>query len=248
MGLGLPKDISDDARHEAWIHVVKRIFDEHGNQGWSHYMFRLFQAVFDNNERLSEEGGFIFDWIVKIYVDSALMLLRRELDQQARAENLRNLLFDIIEHPSVLTRARYRAAWGKQGRYDRDLADRAFDSFSPRRVEGTPDADYIDPAVVRADLDQVDRDAEELREHAERTRAHRTPEPRVDTPDITFRALYRAISDVRHVVAKYYAILTLRSIGRWEPVPQFDTVAPFMRGWVEDRTTVDADMAEGTET
>ena len=153
----------------------------------------------------------------------------------------------ITEGPNVLTRARYRAAWGKQGRYDRDLADRAFDLFSPRRVEGTPDADYIDPTIVGADLHKIDRDAEELRTHAERTRAHRTP--RVDTPEITFHALHKAIFDVQRIIEKYYAMVTLGSvIGHWEPVIPFDTIEPFMRAWVDNRTTVDADMAEGTKT
>ncbi len=248
MGLRLPNDISDDDRHATWIRVVERIHREQQDQAWNHYMFRLLRAVFVTNGQLSDEGGFIFNWIIKIYTDSALMLLRRELDLQAGAENLRNLLFDIIEHPSVLTRARYRAAWGDQGPFDRQMADRAFDSFSPCRIAGTPDADYIDPAVVRADLDQVVGDAEEIREYAERTRAHRTAERRVDTPDITFSALHEAISDVRRIVEKYYAILTLGIIRRWEPVPQYDTIAPFMRAWVLDETAVESATAEGRET
>lgn len=246
MGLRLPNHISDDERHEAWIHVVERIYDEHGDQGWNHYMFRLLRAVFDNNERLSDEGGFIFNWIVEIYVQSALMLLRRELDQQARTENLHNLLLDIIEHPSVLTRARYRAAWDAHG-FDRAQADKAFDLFSPGRVTGTADADYIDPAVVRADLEQVGKDANEIRIYAERTQAHRTPKPNLDTPDIP--ALHKTISDVQRIIAKYYAIVTLGSvIAHWEPVVPFDTIAPFMRAWVDDRNPVDEAMAEGGET
>jgi len=248
MGLRLPNDIPDDDRHAAWIRVVERICEEHHHQGWNHYMFRLLRAVFDNDDRLSNEGGFIFNWIVEIYVDSALMLLRRELDHQAHTENLRNLLSDIIEHPSVLTRARYRAAWGDQEDFgNRAQANRVFDSFKPRRVEGNPDADYIDPAVVGEDLAQVDRDAEELRTYAERTRAHRTPKPKVDIPDVTFHALHKAISDVRDIVAKYYAILTLASIGRWEPLPLYDTIGPFMRAWVENPRAVDDAVTEGGE-
>lgn len=245
MGLRLPNDISDDDRHAAWIRVVERINREQQNQAWSQYMFRLLRAVFVTNGRLSDEGGFIFNWIVEIYTDSALMLLRRELDLQAGAENLRNLLFDIIEHPNVLTRARYRAAWGNRGRFDREMADRAFDSFNPRRVAETPDADFIDPEVVRADLVQVVEDAEEIRNYAERTRAHRTAARRVETPDITFGALHEAISDVRRIVEKYYAILTLGIIRRWEATPQYDIIAPFMRAWVVDPTAVAAAAEEG---
>jgi hypothetical protein len=247
MSLRLPKGISGDERHAAWIRVIERIYTEQANHAWSHYMFRLLQAVFDNNERLSDEGGFIFDWMAENYVDAALMLLRRELDQQAGAENLRNLLHDIMEHHGVLTRARYCAAWRKSGAFDAELANRAFNSFSPKRVAENPDLDFIDPELVRVDLDQVVADAEGLREYAERTRAHRTLERGFDTSDITFQALHKAIANVRAVVAKFYALLTLSSIGRWEAVPQFDTIEPFERAWVLDRDAVATAAEEGAE-
>lgn len=208
-------------------------------------MFRLLEGVFDNNAQLSEEGGFIFDWMAENYVDSALMLLRRELDRQNNVENLWNLLHDIIDHHRILTRGRYCTAWGRGGRFDVEMANRSFDLFRPVRVEGNADLDFIDAEVVRADLEQVDADAGRVRRYAERTRAHRTRARAVDTAGITFRELHRAIADVRGVVAKFYTLLTLRSIGRWEPVPQFDTVGPFVRPWVLDRDAVEAAAEEG---
>jgi hypothetical protein len=198
-------------------------------------MFRLLRAVFTTNPELAEEGGFLFKWMADNYIDAALMVVRRELDIQAGTENLRNLLEDIIEHPDVLTRARYVQQW-KPGR-DGEFANRVFDSFAPVKVNQDPDADYIDPAVVRADLEQVVADAERLRVFAERTRAHRTPEKGIDTA-ITFGELHLTIADVRRVVEKYYAILTLRSVAAWEPVPQYDTIAPFTRPWVKDTGAV----------
>lgn len=239
-------DVSDDDRFQVWVRVVKRIYHEQVDQVWGHYMFRLLRAVFATNQRLSDEGGFIFSWLAENYVHAALMLLRRELDQQAGTENLRNLLFDIIEHPGALTRARYRATWGADAPFERARADRAFDSFAPRRVDGNPDADCIDPAVVRTDLDGMIRDAERLREYAERTRAHRTPERNADTSDITFQALHDAISDVRRVVGKYYALITQSSIAKWQPVPQYDTIAPFMQPWVTDRRAIAEAATERT--
>lgn len=248
MSLNLPKDISDDGRHAAWTRVIERICAEQANHAWNHYMFRLLQAVFDKNERLSAEGGFIFDWMAENYVDSALMLLRRELDGQDGVENLWNLLHDIIDHPGILTRARFCAAWGKGGgRFDGQRASRAFNSFSPKRVADNPNLDFIDPALVRADLEQLVADTGRLRRYAERTRAHRTPERGVDTSGITFQALHEAIADVRRVAAKFYTLLTLSSIDRWEAVPQFDTVGPFVQPWVLDRDAVEAAATEGAE-
>ena len=51
-------DVSDDARHDAWVRIIRRIYDEQRDQAWGHYMFRLLRAVFTTNQRLSEEGGF----------------------------------------------------------------------------------------------------------------------------------------------------------------------------------------------
>lgn len=247
MGLRLPNDISDDERHAVWIRVIERIYTEQANHAWSDYMFRLLEAVFDKNERLSEEGGFIFDWMAENYVDSALMLLRRELDRQDGVENLWNLLHDIIDHHGILTRERYCAAWGRGGRFDVEMANRTFDLFRPVRVAGNPDLDFIDPALARGDLEQLDADAGRLRTYAERTRAHRTPERGVDTSGITFQALHKAVADVRRVVAKFYALLTLSSIANWEAVPQFDTIGPFVQPWVQDREAIEAAVEEGAD-
>jgi hypothetical protein len=162
------------------------------------------------------------------------MSLRRELDVQSGTENLRNLLLDIIQHPEVLTRARYVGQWtaDEQGR-----ANASFDSFNPARVAGNPNGDHIHPAQVRADLNQLVDDADSLRQYAERTRAHRTPDPGIDQY-IAFRELHTAIADVRQVVGKYYALLTLKSVADWESTPLFDTIAPFTRAWVTDQRAV----------
>jgi hypothetical protein len=207
-------------------------------------MFRLLRAVFVTNQRLSEEGGFIFGWMVENYVDSALMLLRRELDRQDGAENLPNLLFDMIEHPTVVNRARYLARWGLSPTDKPWHANRIFDELNPIQVAGHPEADHLDPAVIKSDLDRVGASAEHLREYAERTRAHRSPGPALDTTSMTFAALHDALVAVREVIAKYYAVLTQASLAQWEAVPQFSTLQPFTRPWVEDRAAVERAIGE----
>jgi hypothetical protein len=246
MTLRLKKDISDDERHAAWVNVIERIRTEQVNGAWSYYMFRLMRSVFTRNPTLSEEGGGIFNWVAENYVDASLMLLRRELDQQAGVENLMNLLFDIIEHPKVLTRARYLASWGERALIDRELANREFDSFKLKRVANAQHLDYIDPEGVRADINQVLTNAKQLREYAERTRAHRTPEKKANTSDVTFEALHNTSSDLRRVISKYYLLLTLKS-NKWQPVPQFDSIMPFTRPWVLDPQGVVKASEEGSE-
>ena len=231
-------DVDADARYDAWGRAVERIYREQVHQAWSHYLFRLLRAIFTTNQQLSQEGGFVFRWMVDNYVDSASMLLRRELDRQAGTENLRNLLLDIIEHPTVASRERHRSRWAKDRPLDRLFADRVFDRLNPIHVTGNRDADYVDPDVVRSDLDRVDAVVEQLREYAERTKAHRTPDRGLDTAGMTFGALHDAIAGVRNVVGKYYALLTLSSVAQWEPVPQYDVFEAFTKPWLVDLAAV----------
>jgi hypothetical protein len=240
MGLRLD-GLEDDARYDAWIRIIRRIYDEQVAQAWGHYMFRLLRAVFVTNRRLSEEGGFIFEWAVHNYVDATLMLLRRELDGQAGTESLLNLLFDVIEHPTVVNRARYRARCRPELRWH---ANQYFDVYGLVRIHGRPEADHIDPARIRADLDRVATGAEHLRVYAERTRAHRTPGAGVDTAGLTFEALHEALGSIRDIIAKYYGLLTHGSIAQWEAVPQFSTIQPFTRPWVEDPDAVERAIGE----
>ena len=235
MALNLKPTTGAPQRYEVWLRVAERSSDEQVAQGWRHRVFRLYRAVFETNEELSREGGFLLNWATENYVDAALMVVRRELDLQAGTENLRNLLDDIAQFPDVLNRERYRSNWQE---LEWARADEVFDRFGIIRVPSNPLLDHIDPAIVRADLARLVNDGERLRTFAERTRAHRTPEQGVDR-SITFQDLHQAIDDVRLIVGKYYALLTARSRSDWEPEPQFSTVAPFMRPWVTDPQAVD---------
>lgn len=235
MGLRLPDGILPEDRHAQWIRVVERIKREQIDHGWRHQIFRLMRAVFSSNDELSHDGGFLFNWMAANYVDASLMLVRRELDVQPGTENLRNLLEDIIDHPEVLTRARYRGQWGSE---NRDMADRVFDSFEPVRTSGRPEADYINPAIVKADLTKAVDAGERVRRFAERTRAHRTPERGIDR-SLTFQDLHKAIDDIREIVGKYYSLLALSTVINWEPTAQYDQIAPFTKPWVRDTAAVE---------
>ena len=226
-------NVTADERYAAWKRVIERIAHENIAQGWNHYMFRLLRAVFTQNEQLTEEGGFIFQWLTQNYIDAALMLVRRELDLQGGTENLRNLLDDMVGHPEVLTRARYRSQWKKENLADL-MANKAFDGFGAVRANDNREEDRIATAVVQADLDQLTADLDALRVYAERTRAHRTPPRGINAVDMTFEALHTSIRDIRRVVARYDVLLRLNTVTNWEPTPQYDTIAPFTFARVDD--------------
>lgn len=246
MGLML-NDISDDERYDEWRRIIERIYEEHVGQGWNHYMFRLLRAVYQANDDLAERGGFVLDWLVRNYVDASLMVLRRELDRQSGTENLRNLLLDIADHPSVLTRARHKSRLSPDSVFNEGFADRTFDGYEPQRDPEDHEADFIDPSIVQSDLSGMESKVNRLRDYAERTRAHRTPERGINTEDMTFGDLHDAITETRSLIAKYYMMLTLSGPGNWEPIPQYDTLDPFLTPWVLERDRVEVLFEEEPE-
>jgi hypothetical protein len=189
---------------------------------------------------LADEGGYIFEWMLEAHRDTTSMLLRRELDGQSRAESLHNLLRDIIDHPTVINRERYRAHWGPSQPAHRSVADRAFDRFPLVRIAGQPEADHIDPAAIRGDLDRLRADVEHYHAYAQSARAHRSPEPprALNTAALNIEGLHKALATTRGVIRKYYALLTQSVIDRWEAVAQFNTIEAFTRAWVEDPDAV----------
>ena len=231
-------NVTADERYAAWKRVIERIARENIAQGWNHYMFRLLRAVFTHNTRLAEEGGFIFQWVTQNYVDASLMLVRRELDVQEGTENLRNLLDDIIAHPEVLTRARYRSEWDN-ATLAAQLADGQFDAFGAVQVNNSRDDDGIATAVIEADLASLTADIDALRVYAERTRAHRTPPRGINPAGMTFEVLHTSIRDIRRVIARYNLILGRATIINWEPARQYNTVVPFTFTWVNDVALVE---------
>jgi hypothetical protein len=62
MALSTTRGLNDDHKFAEWVRVVERVRQEQVAQGWRHYVFREFRAVFVANDRLSDIGGFIFNW------------------------------------------------------------------------------------------------------------------------------------------------------------------------------------------
>lgn len=98
-----------EVRWDVWI---RRIYGETIGLHWNRRMFRMMREIAKDNHRLQMTGSYALDWMFENYVVAAAMTFRRELDKQAGTENLRNLLFEIVKRPDVLSRARHRKLWG----------------------------------------------------------------------------------------------------------------------------------------
>ena len=108
-----PAQLTDDQLFQDWLRWIQRAYDEAVGQARRFRLFRLVHGVYQQNDHLQHTGGFLFQWMADNYVAASAMAFRRELDTQAGTENLIHLLREMRDHPSVISRARFRATWSE---------------------------------------------------------------------------------------------------------------------------------------
>jgi hypothetical protein len=227
--------VSDDELFKKWSEWMDRIYQETIALAANRQMFRRIAKMFEKNKRLQEVGGHVWDWLKRNYVDSATMSMRRELDRQPKTQNLRHLLQDIKTNPKVISRNRYRAMWPLDGmdkkvqEFQKLRRELSFDSFHLIKDPRDEALDYLDPSIIKADLEALTAATERVRTYIEQVVAHRTGS-RAAT--VTFDDFDAAVDAVQEIFKKYYLLLTQTSIAQFEPVPQFDIDAPFRFAWL----------------
>jgi len=94
--------MTDEERFAEWTRQIRASYEETVQTFWNRKLFRALRRMFETNQELASTGRHVWDWIAGMYLRDASMLIRRELDKQRGAMNLRHLLHDIEAHPHVL--------------------------------------------------------------------------------------------------------------------------------------------------
>lgn len=225
-----PKKMSDDELFHDWKSTVERSYDEMIVLGSSRDTFDMMRDIVGRNRRLRETGGYLLDWIFGNYAVAAAMTFRREIDG-TQGQSLRQMLHEIEARPTVLSRTRYRKEWGSAsgGVW---AADKAFDSFKPRRVRGNRAADYINPTLVKRHREELLRGTQPVKLFVERTMAHRSWER---AASVTWGQLHRALDRLERIFRRYYTLLTQGSLSSTRPIEQFDEYECFTFPWLTPR-------------
>lgn len=87
--------MDERAKFEEWVRQCQASFDDTVQLFWNRKLFRAVNEMFQTNQGLSQSGQHVWQWLAGMYVRDAAMLIRRELDKQRGALNLRHLLHDI---------------------------------------------------------------------------------------------------------------------------------------------------------
>jgi len=205
--------LSSDERFQQWVQWIERVDHELRYLKLNSRMFNSMKQVFRYNPHLQRVGKRMFQWCLHNYAAGAAMSLRRELDR-AKSDAFIHLLWEIHEHPEVLSRERFYKQWGPL-RPERNAAlrRRIFELVDLTRHPTDEMRDHIDPSYVQEHITKLGRDTETVHNFIEQTIAHRSPSR---PPGISFAQVDKAVQALMRVHDTYYGRLTLKSGGAEE--------------------------------
>jgi len=186
---------------EDWLEKIRRQISELFSD---RFLYRQVTGMFEGNPELPTETV-VRDWIDGMYVTSASIGVRRQLDQDPRVASLAHLLIDLTRHASTVRRSWYTAE-SPPGLVDG--ANRAFDDFAPNGQ------DSLAPEVVEADRKSLETAFAPLQPWVQSRVAHANAR---STKAATWKDLDAAIDAVGKTYQKYHQLIARGPILFVEP-------------------------------
>lgn len=154
----------------------------------------------------NDVSGYFHQAFTTMYVQAQVMAVRRQADAKDSVVTLVRLLRSIQAHPGVITRERFLAKWSQLQTEDGDphgtfsqWANAGFNAF------GGPGGEKVDPAIVRADLEQLKAKSRAVTRWADQYAAHSNVK---SPPTLTFAQLHDAVDHLGEVMNRYRYLLT----------------------------------------
>ena len=94
-----------------WVRWLDRIEEELTLLVWSKSIYLELHEIIAKNPQI-DHGNRFWDWISKNYVESSLMGIRRQIDKDPQTISLFNLIRDIEENSTLLTREFHNSLYG----------------------------------------------------------------------------------------------------------------------------------------
>jgi hypothetical protein len=222
------------AKWDSWLGAIH---DEalalHRNRG----IFWGVQGMIRLNPSLHRPSSF-YGFLGSVYSQASVIAIRRQAEDNKQSISMARLLREMSEHPSFLTRARFRAMYPEKEtvivyepngahaeEMDLGIADEDFNRFA------APGAETIDPGIVRKDRESLEQKAAICSDYADQRVAHYDTKPTAATPK--FQDVNEAIDLLGEFVKKYFLLFRATGITSLDPVFQGDWRAIFREPWIK---------------
>lgn len=187
-----------DPRFQKWFRWLDVIRDDVQTLYFYRYIFQEVVEIMNKNEQLDKQSPF-FGFFVRIYGDSVVMGIRRQLKAQDDSISLARLLTEVAASPELVTRSDF---YEIHKNYSSPLVDcirrDTFDRFA------TPDSPHIDSARVKEDLQLLKDSCATAEEYADRRIAHW--DRREPSLNLTFDSISKALDLLGDLVRRYYLL------------------------------------------
>ena len=205
-----------EERFKKWNGWLDIIYSDMTNLLTDKEMFGEVQEIVKNNQSIQRSSLF-HSFLRSAYVALALNGLRRQIKTQRDSISLMKLLEEVCCTPEILSKNRFIALYD-----DQDLGESDFKQFA-----GTVGS-YVDPALVKADLEELKQKVQKCEEYVDRRIAHFDKRKVNDIP--TFADLDSSIDSLWSILSKYY--LLFRATALLRPVCPYGWQEIFREAWL----------------
>ncbi len=223
-----------DDRFNKWNKWIDVIRSEITDLSINRNIFWEVQNIIKNNPKIQKPSSF-YEFLVHIYVASALMGIRRQVKIDENSISFARLQKEICDTPKILSRTRYFAHY--KGTSVEEIAklmgttvekyrSRDFNQFAGKT------GDHIDPELIKLDLEKLKSKAKMCEKYADRRIAHLDKRAISSIP--TFTDLDKCIDFLEMLIKKYYLLFRAGSLKSILPVSQnrYDWKAIFKEAWI----------------
>lgn len=208
------------------------------------FVWKRTMQIATENPEVKDVMSYFWDFQFDLYVKAQAGAVRRQADVNAQVASLGQLLTEIAETPTLLTRDRYLDRWGAG---EEDEGERQYWQRAGRRVWSEHYAgrigDHLDPFIVEADLTELRDESEKVRRYVDKYVAHldanvmsrgSTADSPVDDLLPTLNEVHDGIDLIGRLFRRYHGLFSSAEILDLTPIIQHDWEAVFRVQWLPD--------------
>jgi len=223
-----------DDRFNKWNKWIDIIRSEITDLSINRNIFWEVQDIIKNNPKIQKPSSF-YEFLVHIYVASALMGIRRQVKIDENSISFARLQKEICHTPEILSRKRFFNLYKgssvekiakRMGSTVEKFVSRDFDKFAGKI------GNHVDPELIKLDFEELKSKAQKCEKYADRRVAHFDKQPMSNIP--TFEDLDNCIDVLEKLLKKYYLLFRAGSLASILPVSQnkYDWKAIFKEAWI----------------
>ncbi len=210
-----------DQRFQKWCKWLNTIEEDVSRLYFARDVFTKILDIADNNERIDKKSLF-FPFFNKIYADSVVMGIRRQLKKDKDSISLVKLLYELSEHPELVTRSDFYELY-QTARSPLHHAEKIFNRFCE------PNAVHINKTSVEDDIKELKELCKIAEEHADRRIAHWDKRP--PAAELNLEDMYISVDMLGKLVQRYYLLFFATEV-KLHPIPQYPIYHIFEEPWL----------------